>query len=79
MALCFDVPDNIQTRIEAGMTHPSSHSAPTTDIYAFHVIILDLFIELFDNSVWSLRNALRQIETVKNQRPISYSDLLRYA
>jgi len=64
IAICFDVPEHVRTRIEEAVTHPS-RSEPT-DIYAFHVVILDQFISLLDNSVWALRDALRQIETVSS-------------
>ena len=44
------------------------------DLYASHVIIIDQNLMMFDESVWALRDGVRQIEKVlENRAPVRSS------
>ena len=66
---CFDVPMASQTRLRQAL---ASGEQPfgVNDFYASHVRILDQILMMFDESVWALRDGVRQIEKVlKNREP----------
>ena len=71
--LCFDVPMAFQVRLRQALY---SHEQPfgVGDFYASHVKILDQILMLFDESVWALRDGVRQIEKVfENRDPLGSS------
>lgn len=61
--ICFDVPKASQVRLYQAL---SSHHQPfhIADVYASHGAILDEILALYDESIWSLRDGVRQIEMV---------------
>lgn len=61
--LCFDVPKASQIRIHQALA-VSHKPFETRDVYASHVILLDEILAMFDESVWALRDGVRQIERV---------------
>ena len=64
---CFDVPMAFQVRLRQAL---DSRVQPlgVGDLYASHVRILDQILMLFDESVWALRDRVRQIEKVPENR-----------
>lgn len=62
-SFCFDVPKTAQIRIHQTL---ASRAQPIDleDVYANHVILLDEILVLYNESVWALRDGLRQIEKV---------------
>ena len=62
LVLCFDVPATTQAKIEQEVSH--HHRYDSTDMYAMHIVILNEIVQLFDESVWALRDEIRQIEKV---------------
>ena len=60
---CFDVPKASQTRLHQALA-VRQKPLDTRDIYASHVILLDEILAMFDESVWALRDGVRQIEIV---------------
>ena len=68
--LCFDVPVAVQVRLRREL---DSREQPlgVGDLYASHVRILDQILIMFDESVWALRDGVRQIEKVlENRSPL---------
>ena len=66
---CFDVPMTSQIRLRQAL---DSDEQPfgVNDLYASHVRILDQILMMFDESVWALRDGVRQIEKVsKTESP----------
>ncbi len=63
ISLCFDVPNSAQLRLRQAL---ASRRQPldVTDVYASHAIILNEIVNMFDESVWALRDGVRQIEKV---------------
>lgn len=61
--ICFDVPKASQLRIVQGL---STHEQPfdAMDVYASHGIILGEILVMYDESIWALRDGVRQIEMV---------------
>jgi hypothetical protein len=51
--LCFDMPAKSQTAIQSVL---SSQSVDTTCPYAVFATISEELLQLYDNSVWSIRN-----------------------
>ena len=69
---CFDVPTASQKRLRQALDScepPFGLKNP----YVSHVRILDQILMLFDESVWALRDGVRQIEKVLENRPSSIS------
>ena len=64
---CFDVPMASQIRLRQAL---DSREQPfgVGDLYASHVRILDQILMMFDESVWALRDGIRQIEKVLEDR-----------
>lgn len=67
-ALCFDLPLSVQDQIQLALSR--QEQAALLDIYSMQVIILDEIIRLFDNSVWAIRDAVRDIEKVSCTKEI---------
>ena len=61
--LCFDVPKASQMRLHQAL-NLRQKPFDTRDIYASHVLLLDEVLAMFDDSVWALRDGVRQIEIV---------------
>lgn len=60
---CFDVPKSSQLRLRQALdSHEQTFAVG--DLYASHVRILDEILILFDESVWGLRDGVRQVEMV---------------
>lgn len=59
----FDVPEASQIRLHRAL---ASRQQPCDirDIYASHVVLLDEILAMYDESVWALRDGVRQIELV---------------
>ena len=67
---CFDVPRASQIRLRQAL---DSREQPfgVGDLYASQVRILDQILIMFDESVWALRDGVRQIEKVlENRAPV---------
>ena len=67
---CFDVPMASQVQLRQAL---GSCEQPFgfKDPYASHVRILDQILILFDESVWALRDGVRKIEKVlENRAPV---------
>lgn len=63
ISLCFDVPNPAQLRLSQAL---ASRQQPldVKDVYASHVLILNEIVNMFDESVWALRDGVREIEKV---------------
>ena len=61
---CFDIPLMLRDRLQAPFLSPST-TPKLSDIYSPHVLIINEIINLFDRSVWSLRDIVRATEMVK--------------
>lgn len=60
--LCFDVPTKSQTAIE---TIFSSRNTKLDTPYAAFALLSDELLQLYDSSVWSIRNHISQWEAVR--------------
>ena len=65
--LCFDVPMAFQIRLRQALDLREQPFG-VDDLYASHVTILDQILMMFDESVWALRDGVRQIEKVLENR-----------
>ena len=71
--VCFNVPPALRKIIiDALVNLPKEVIA--SDAYAFHTLIADVIVKLYDDSVWSIRNVIRTVETSR-YRPIVLSKL----
>ena len=61
--LCFDVPKGAKTRIYQALAS-GQQPFDIRDIYASHVTLLDEILTMYDESVWAIRDGVRQIEKV---------------
>lgn len=64
--LCFDVPMAFQVRLRQALDSPEQPLG-VGDLYASHVRILDQILMMFDESVWALRDEVRQVEKGRNE------------
>ena len=62
--ICFDTPLILRDHLKTLFLSPSMIPR-LSDIYSPHVLVIDEIIELFDKSVWSLRDIVRETEMVK--------------
>ena len=60
---CFDIPQTLRDRLRTYFLSPSA-PPKLLDVYSIHMIVIDEIIQLFDASVWSLRDIIRIIELV---------------
>ena len=60
--VCFDIPASSQKRMIDALGFLSQDDI-ATDAYAFHMLIADEAIKLYDDSVWRIRNVVRNVET----------------
>ena len=61
---CFDIPLILRDRLKTLFLSPLI-TPKLSDIYSPHVLVIDEIIQLFDRSVWSLRDVVRATEMVK--------------
>jgi hypothetical protein len=61
--LCFDVPEKLRTSIELALSS-STEGIEFSDPYSVPLILVDEIINLYDDSVWSLRNHISAREAV---------------
>jgi hypothetical protein len=62
--ICFDAPAPFQIGLQNALC--SSPVKPDlSEAYSMHVLIVQEVINLFDGSVWALRDAIRSIEMVR--------------
>lgn len=60
--VCFNVPPSLQKSITDALALLPKE-AIACDPYAFHTSIADMIVKLYDDSVWRIRNVIREIET----------------
>ena len=60
--LCFDIPRPIQAKIEERVSSLDSTDLP--NLYALHVPVIEEVIQLYNDSVWALRDEIRRVEKV---------------
>ena len=60
--VCFNVPASSQKRINDALKSLQKDDI-ATDAYTFHTLIADEAINLYDESVWRIRNVVRKVET----------------
>lgn len=71
---CFDVPMAFQIRLRQALDS-GEQAFGVNDLYASHVRILDQILMIFDESVWALRDGVRQIEKVPRNREPRFGHL----
>ena len=64
---CFDIPMASQIQLRQALCS-CEQPFGLNDPYASHVRILDQILMIFDESVWALRDGVRQIEKVLENR-----------
>ena len=60
--VCFNVPASLQKSIIDALVF-LPEDAIASDAYAFHTLIADEVVKLYDDSVWRIRNVIRKVET----------------
>jgi hypothetical protein len=61
--LCFDTPDRFRLRLfEALASGPRTLTEP--DIFQLYTYLIDQILNLYDESVWSIRDIVRDVEKV---------------
>lgn len=61
--LCFDTPDRFRQRLFE--TLASSPQTPTEpDIYQLYIYLINQILNLYDESVWAIRDIVRDVEIV---------------
>lgn len=62
--LCFDVPPALQDGVIDALTSLQKECI-VPNAYAFHTLIAVEVVKLYDESIWSIRNVVRQVETAR--------------
>ncbi|THY12279.1 hypothetical protein D6D00_10487, partial [Aureobasidium pullulans] len=72
--ICLDVPDDVPEKFVAALEARSGtqNSNAPLQPYALHVILMDLLVPLYDQSVWDLSKRIRTIE--KNRELMTDTD-----
>ena len=74
ISICFDVPKASQMRLFQNLS-ASAQQLDVTDAYASHGVILGEVLFMYDESIWGLRNGVRQIEKVRIKLESSRNEL----
>lgn len=61
--LCFDTPDRFRLRLLEDLSS-NSRGANEPDIHQLHTFLVDQILNLYDASVWALRDIVRNVERV---------------
>lgn len=61
--LCFDVPDVFRTRLLTSLSLSSSKPGDLNK-YSLHTLLLNEIVHLYEDSVWAIRDAIRDVEEV---------------
>lgn len=60
--LCIDTPEDLQSGLETVL----QESLNPRDPFAMHIPLLDQIVKLYDDSVWRVRDPVRDIEKVSS-------------
>lgn len=60
--LCVDAPEALRHSLKASLAQMST--LELKDPFCMHVPLIDEIVKLYDQSVWQVRNAVREIEKV---------------
>lgn len=63
MFLCIGTPETLKTQLAASLAEGAS-SLDFSDPFSMHVPMMDRIIALYDRSVWSIRDVIRNREKV---------------
>ena len=61
--ICFDAPDHFRSRLFAALKS-ASQSLNEPDIYQLHAYVIEQVLILYDDSVWAIRDVVRNAENV---------------
>lgn len=61
--LCFDTPEHFRQRLFQAL-NSSTWTLSEPVIYQLHAYLIDQIINLYDESVWALRDIVRDVEKV---------------
>lgn len=64
---CFNAPQTLHDSLQTLFLSPST-TPRLSDIYSLHLVVIDDIIDLYDKSVWSLRDIVRMTELVEPSR-----------
>jgi Mg2+ and Co2+ transporter CorA len=70
--LCFDVHPIFQDQIQKALN--ARLPGQDADIYLLHTALTSVILELYDHSVWTIRDRVRDIEKQRMSRPRSDTD-----
>jgi len=63
--VCFDTPDRFRLQLLEDL-NSSSRGFKEPDMHQLHTFLLDQILNLYDDSVWTLRDTVRNIERVSS-------------
>jgi hypothetical protein len=61
--LCFDTPDRFRLQLLEDL-NSSSRGFKEPDIHQLHTFLVEQILNLYDESVWALRDIVREVEKV---------------
>lgn len=76
--ICFDVPDTLRLPINEALVRGSIPSYDSSAPYSLHSLLLTHLLPLYHESVWAVRNHVRQAEKARaGQHPVkaTFADL----
>jgi hypothetical protein len=68
---CFDIPANLKSSVIAALDQSSNVGSRTTLIWLENLII-EQAVYLYDQSVWNIRDWIRNVELVRSFMRMSY-------
>lgn len=60
--ICFDAPADLPGKFEAAF--PDEHSGAVLGPYSLHILLMQLIIPTYDQSIWDIAIRVRNIEKV---------------
>jgi hypothetical protein len=64
VVLCFDTPITLQDQVRTTLASTNDNRW-SYDPYSIHTVIIEAVLVLYERSVWSLRDMIRDVETVR--------------
>ena len=64
--LCVDTPDDFEEELKHAV-ECEQEPLDFNDAFALHVPLMDQIINLYDHSVWSIRDLIRRVEKVSQR------------
>lgn len=76
--ICFDTPDHFRLQLLAAINSASyGLILNEPDVYELHAYVIEQLLKLYDQSVWTIRDIVRNVEMVSGNATEESSSVLK--